>query len=156
MIFFESFVWPFHHCLFSLSVSFNHVLFSINEIRLETSSLVSLVPSVSRSDESPWERSWFLVSWSLFAGLFVTVLRNGSDSVRISDRENRKSCTENNCSSYLTSFITYPVSGTYSSDFAHWNSYFLRFCDSSIQMVNAGTFSVKAGLVHSGKASIFV
>ena len=56
-----------------------------------------------------------LVCWSIF----VTVLRNVSDSVRMSDRENRKSCAENNCSSYLTSFITYPVSGTYSSDFAH-------------------------------------
>ena len=63
---------------------------------------------------------------------------------------------ENILLAYLTSVITYPVSGTYSSDFAHWNSYFLRACNSSIQMVNAGTVSLNSGLVHSGRASILV
>lgn len=56
---------------------------------------------------------------------------------------------------YLTFVTTYPVNGTYSSDFAQRNSYFLRVRASSIQMVKAGTFSVSAGLVHSGMASIF-
>ena len=56
---------------------------------------------------------------------------------------------------HLTSCITNSVYGTYFSDFAHRNSYFLKACASSIQMVNPGIVSFNSGLVHPGRALIF-